>query len=77
MHFVNQTFADLVAKGNAEPDVATRVKTFKEANKILESDQPATALYNPTDLWLIKPNVRGLAHEGVLDMYHIGEATIE
>ena len=77
MHFVNQAFADLVAKGNAEPDVATRVKTFKEANKILESDQPATALYNPTDLWLIKPNVRGLAHEGVLDMYHIGEATIE
>jgi oligopeptide transport system substrate-binding protein len=77
MHFVNQEFADLVAKGNAESDVATRVKIFQQANKILETEQPATALYNPTDLWLIKPTVHGLNHEGVLDMYHIGEATIE
>lgn len=77
MHFVNQEFTDLVTKGSAEPDIAKRIKIFQEANKILEFEQPATALYNPTDLWMIKPNVHGLNHEGVLDMYHIGEATIE
>ena len=70
-------FTDLVTKASTEPDVAKRIKIFQEANKILEFEQPATALYNPTDLWMVKPNVHGLNHEGVLDMYHIGEATIE
>jgi hypothetical protein len=36
-----------------------------------------TALYNPVDLWLIKPNVKGLLHVGVLDTYHIGEASFQ
>ena len=36
-----------------------------------------TGLYNPTDLWLVKPNVDGLEHEGVLDQFHIGEASFE
>jgi len=76
-HFVNQSFNDLVKKGNAEQDVAKRREVFLEANKILESEQPMIALYNPTDLWLIKPNVRGLTHEGVLDTYHIGEVSFQ
>src|SRR5262249_31055897 len=64
-HFSNQAFTDLVKQGNAEADVAKRREIFLSANKIVEDEQPATALYNPTDLWLIKPNVKGLGHEGV------------
>lgn len=76
-HFANDQFAELVKKGNEERDVTKRREIFLAANKILEEEQPATALYNPTDLWLIKPNVRGISHEGVLDMYHIEEAHFE
>ena len=76
-HFSNQSFNDLVKKGNSEPDVAKRRQIFLEANKILEAEQPMTALYNPTDLWLIKPNVHGLTHEGVLDNFHIGEVSFQ
>jgi oligopeptide transport system substrate-binding protein len=76
-HFSNQAFTDLVKKGSAEQDVAKRRDIFREANKILESEQPMISLYNPTDLWLIKPNVHGLTHEGVLDTFHIGEASFQ
>jgi oligopeptide transport system substrate-binding protein len=76
-HFKNDAFAALVAKGNAEPDPAKRLQIFREANKLLEEEQPMTAYDNPTDLWLVKPNVRNLRHEGVLDMYHIEEASFE
>ncbi|MFO1060924.1 MAG: peptide ABC transporter substrate-binding protein [Dongiaceae bacterium] len=75
MHFKNADFAALVAKGATETDVAKRVEIFRQANKILEEEQPATALYNPTDLWLIKPDVANFNHEGVLDEFHIGEAS--
>ena len=71
------TFNDLVKQGNAESDVAKRIEIFHTANKILEDEQPMTALYNPVDLWLIKPNVRGLQHVGVLDTFHIGEASFQ
>ena len=64
-------------QGNAEFDVAKRIEIFHKANKILEDEQPMSALYNPTDLWLIKPNVAGLRHQGVLDTFHIGEASFK
>ncbi len=76
-HFSNPTFNDLVKQGNGEADVAKRVEIFHAANKILEDEQPMTALYNPMDLWLVKPNVKGLTHEGVLDTFHIGEASFQ
>jgi oligopeptide transport system substrate-binding protein len=76
-HFANATFNDLVKQGNAEPDVAKRVEIFHAANKILEDEQPMTALYNPVDLWLVKPNVKGLQHVGVLDNFYIGEASFQ
>jgi oligopeptide transport system substrate-binding protein len=76
-HFVNAAFNELVKQGSSESDVVKRREIFQSANKILEAEQPATALYNPTDLWLIKPNVRGLAHEGVLDTFHIGEVSFQ
>jgi oligopeptide transport system substrate-binding protein len=76
-HFQNAAFADLVKQANAEPDVGKRHALFLAANKILEAEQPYTALYNPTDLWLVKPNVVGLEHEGVLDQFHIGEASFK
>ena len=47
--------------------IGKRLEIFLAANKILEDEQPMTALYNPTDLWLVKPNVKGCKHEGVLD----------
>ncbi|MGE6744239.1 peptide ABC transporter substrate-binding protein, partial [Allorhizobium pseudoryzae] len=76
-HFTTPEFADLVAKGNVETDPAKRVAIFQAANKILEDEAPMSALYNPTNLWLIKPYVKGLTHEGVLDFYHIEEASFE
>jgi oligopeptide transport system substrate-binding protein len=76
-HFSNATFNDLVKQGNAESDVAKRVEIFRAANKILEDEQPMTSLYNPVDLWLIKPNVKGLQHVGVLDNFYIGEASFQ
>lgn len=76
-HFQNAAFNDLVTKANAEADVGKRHALFLEANKILEVEQPYTALYNPTDLWLVKPNVVGLEHVGVLDQFYIGEASFK
>jgi len=76
-HFSNAEFAALVEKGNSEPDPAKRIEFFRAANKILEEEQPMSAIQNPTDLWMVKPHVRGLKHEGVLNMYHIEEATLE
>ena len=76
-HFSNAAFADLVKQANAETDVGKRHALFLQANKILETEQPYTGLYNPTDLWLVKPNVAGLEHEGVLDEFHIGEASFK
>jgi oligopeptide transport system substrate-binding protein len=76
-HFSNDAFNNLVSKGNAETAVAERIAIFKEANNILEDEQPMTALYNPTDLWLVKSNLVGLSHVGVLDTYHIGEASFK
>jgi oligopeptide transport system substrate-binding protein len=76
-HFSNVAFNELVGKGNGESDVAKRLEIFHAANKILEDEQPMSALYNPTDLWLIKPNIKGLTHEGVLDTWHVGEANFE
>jgi len=76
-HFQNTAFNDLVTKANAEADVNKRHALFLEANKILEVEQPYTALYNPTDLWLVKPNVVGLDHVGVLDQFYIGEASFK
>jgi oligopeptide transport system substrate-binding protein len=77
MHYEDAKFAELVNKGNAESDVAKRRQIFLEANKMVEDAQPATGLYNPTDLWLVKPNVHGLKHQGVLDTFHIGEASFQ
>jgi oligopeptide transport system substrate-binding protein len=76
-HFSNAAFNELVRKGNGESDVAKRLEIFHAANKILEDEQPMSALYNPTDLWLIKPNIKGLTHEGVLDTWHVSEASFE
>jgi oligopeptide transport system substrate-binding protein len=76
-HFDNAAFTDLVKKGNAESDVVKRREIFLAANKILEDEQPMSALYNPTDLWLVKSRVRGLNHEGVLDTFHIEEASFQ
>jgi len=76
-HFQNAAFTDLVKQANAERDVAKRHELFLAANKILETEQPYTGLYNPTDLWLVKPNVAGLEHEGVLDQFHIEEASFK
>ncbi|MGC1579042.1 MAG: peptide ABC transporter substrate-binding protein [Beijerinckiaceae bacterium] len=76
-HFSNPTFNNLVDQGNAESDVAKRIEIFHKADKILEDEQPMSALYNPTDLWLIKPDVVGLQHQGVLDTFHIGEASFK
>ena len=76
-HFSNAAFADLVKQANAETDVGKRHALFLQANKILETEQPYTGLYNPTDRWLVKPNVAGLEHEGVLDEFHIGEASFK
>ncbi len=76
MHFVNKSFGDLVAKGGAETDQAVRAQTFRAANKILEDEQPAIALYFPTDLWLVKPNITGIEHEGVTDLFHVGNAAV-
>jgi oligopeptide transport system substrate-binding protein len=76
-HFSNDAFAEIVKKGDAETDPAKRAEIFRAANKILEEEQPMTALQNPTDLWMVKPDVEGLAHEGVLNMYHIGEAAFK
>lgn len=76
-HFSNQAFAETVKKADAEADPAKRAEIFRSANKILEDEQPMTALQNPTDLWMVKPDVQGLAHEGVLNMYHIGEASFK
>ena len=76
-HFANPAFNDLVKQGGGESDVAKRLEIFHKANKILEDEQPMSALYNPTDLWLIKPNVAGLKHEGVLDTWHVGEASFQ
>jgi len=59
------------------PKLGKRHALFLQANKILETEQPYTGLYNPTDLWLVKPNVAGLEHEGVLDQFHIGEASFK
>jgi oligopeptide transport system substrate-binding protein len=76
-HFSNAAFNELVSKGSGESDVAKRLEIFHAANKILEDEQPMSALYNPTDLWLIKPNIKGLTHEGVLDTWHVSEASFE
>ena len=76
-HFKTPEFAALVTKGNLETDPAKRTKIFRAANKILEDEAPMSPLFNPTNLWLIKPNVKGLKHEGVLDFYHIEEASFE
>jgi oligopeptide transport system substrate-binding protein len=76
-HFSNSAFNELVSKGNGESDVAKRLEIFRAANKILEDEQPMSALYNPTDLWLVNLNLKGLGHEGVLDTWHVGEARFE
>ncbi|WP_119302299.1 peptide ABC transporter substrate-binding protein [Dongia deserti] len=76
-HFSNAEFAALVEKGNTEPDPAKRLEFFRAANKILEEEQPMSAIQNPTDLWMVKPHVLGLKHEGVLNMYHIEEASLQ
>ena len=76
-HFTNTAFAEIVKKADAETDPAKRAELYRQANKILEEEQPMAALQNPTDLWMVKPDVQGLAHEGVLNMYHIGEAAFK
>lgn len=76
-HFTTPEFADLVAKANVETDPAKRIELFRAANKIVEDEAPVSPLYNPTNLWLVKPYVQGLRHEGVLDFYHIEEVSFQ
>ncbi|WP_322884574.1 peptide ABC transporter substrate-binding protein (plasmid) [Sinorhizobium medicae] len=76
-HFSNAEFAALVEKANTEQDPAKRIELFRSANKILEDEQPMTAINHPTSLWMVKPYIHALKHEGTLDLYHIGEASLQ
>ncbi|MGH0332570.1 MULTISPECIES: peptide ABC transporter substrate-binding protein [Sinorhizobium] len=74
-HFSNADFAALVEKANTEVNPAKRSEAFRLANKKLEDEQPMIAINHPTSLWMVKPRIDGLKHEGTLDMYHLEEAT--
>jgi len=75
IHYSDPAFTKLVDQGEAELSAQKRVALFRQANAILEKDQPCIALYYPADLWLFKPYVTGLhIDQGTLNLYYIASA---
>ncbi|KQU83901.1 hypothetical protein ASD00_33945 [Ensifer sp. Root31] len=75
-HFQNPEFGPLIEQAKTTTDNAKRVEAYRKANKILEDQQPMSALYRRTTLWLVKPYVTNLVPDTTLILYPIRDAVI-
>lgn len=75
-HFKNEDFASLIKKAKVATDETQRIETYRQANKILEEQQPMSALYRETSLWLVKPYVKNLQPDTTLRLYPIRDTEI-
>jgi oligopeptide transport system substrate-binding protein len=58
--YKNEQFDALVKQGDVELDPAKRLKFYVDAHKILIDTQAGVNLYNPAQVYLVKPSVKGL-----------------
>ncbi|QND29777.1 peptide ABC transporter substrate-binding protein [Sinorhizobium meliloti] len=73
-HFQNEEFAALIKKAKAATDETQRIAAYQKANKILEEQQPMSALYRESTLWLVKPYISNLRPDTTLSLYPIRDA---
>jgi len=57
--YCNKQFDELVTKADQELDQQKRIELYKQAHQILIDDVPGPFLYNPLNIWLVKPSVTG------------------
>jgi oligopeptide transport system substrate-binding protein len=75
-HFQNAEFGSLIEQAKTATDNTKRVEAYQKANKILEDQQPMSALFRRTTLWLVKPNVTNLVPDTTLNLYTIRDAAV-
>ncbi|MCS7255623.1 MAG: peptide ABC transporter substrate-binding protein [Thermomicrobium sp.] len=57
--YCNQEFDRIVTQADQELDQQKRIELYKQAHLILIDDAPGPFLYNPLNIWLVKPYVTG------------------
>ena len=57
--YCNPQFDELVTQADQELDQNKRIQLYEQAHQILIDDAPGPFLYNPLNIWLVKPYVTG------------------
>jgi ABC-type oligopeptide transport system substrate-binding subunit len=57
--YCNPKYDELVTRMNSELDPAKRLRPAEAAGRLLVADAPSIFVYNPTNVWLVKPSVTG------------------
>lgn len=71
MHYNDPAFLSLLQQADAATDPTTRIGLYKQADAILEKDQPSTSLYYPSNLYLMQPCLQGMfVGEAIIDAYY-------
>jgi ABC-type transport system substrate-binding protein len=63
-HYTNPQYDQLVKQAATEPDQTKRQALYKQADDILEQDQPVTDWYWSKRIRIVKPTVHGLVTTG-------------
>jgi oligopeptide transport system substrate-binding protein len=67
--YCNEAFDRLVEKGDTIVDPTERLESYEQAGQVLVNDVPGVFLFNPEGLFLVKPNVSGLAPTASADQW--------
>ncbi|MER3438973.1 MAG: peptide ABC transporter substrate-binding protein, partial [Chloroflexota bacterium] len=57
--YCNPQFDELVTQADQELDQNKRIQLYEQAHQVLIDDVPGPFLYNPLNIWLVKPYVTG------------------
>ena len=76
-HYTNAEWTAAVEAAKVELDVDKRKQMYEEAEVALIADAPIIPLTYPSQIWLIKPNVKGLIPRNLIGYPTYRHATVE
>ena len=76
-HYANQEWIDDVEAAKVELDPAKRRQMYEDAEVDLIADTPIIPLTYPSQIWMIKPHVKGLVPRNLIGYPTYRQARIE
>jgi oligopeptide transport system substrate-binding protein len=76
-HYTNEEWIAAVEAAKIELDVEARKQMYEEAEVALIADAPIIPLTYPSQIWVIKPNVKGLIPRNLIGFPNYRSASVE